>query len=301
MKVLKEILVVILSIVSFISLVTYLFLFSTQNILSKKNITNLIEHVEIKEVVGEESITELNKALKESGLPENFAEDILNNKEFKGIVGEYASDVFSSILFSDEAVTIDANDFASDMNEIVDIVAKEAKNNGVKIDEKDLKKAHEEINKNGEQIVSEVNRMIVEAKESIEKDPENQDLAVVLSTTKNTYNNKNIYLIISIVCIVLSILLKIKNFAFISYLRNIGITFGILLALIGLSFNGIIDFIKASIDENIDMIEMAIKTIPDTFLVTGGCFIIVGIICLVGYIFIKKNDNKKVESENVTN
>lgn len=289
MKVLKEIVIVILSIVSFVCLVGYLFLFSTQNIISAQNVAKAIEHVEIKELIGDEGVAELDKSLKESGLPEGMAENILDNKELKSIIGEYTSDIFSSILLSDEVTTIDSKKVAKDLNNIVDIVVKEARKNGMEISNEDVAKAHEEINNNSEQIVSDVNKSIIDAKETIENDPENEYLAKALKKARVAYRNKNVYLIVSIVCVVIACLLKIKEYEFVPYLRNIGLTFGILLVMIGSSFAAIIDVIKVSIGEYEDVLGGFVKSVPNTFLLTGLLCIAIGIICLVGYIYIKKN------------
>ena len=296
MKALKEILIVILSIVAFVSMLGFLFLFSTQNIISKQNVANVVERVEIKGLIGEEGITELDESLKESGLPEGMAEDILDNKEFKRIVGEYTSEIFNSILLSEEVTTIDSKEFAKDLNDIVDIVVKEARNSGVEIEDKDIKSAHEEITKNSEEIVSEVNNSIIEAKKSIEENPDS--IAAALKTVRRAYKNKLIYLVVTITCIVISCLLKIKNFEFVSYLRNIGLTYGIILIMIGSSIKTIVDAVKVNIGEYEDIISGVVTTVPNTFLVTGVTSLVIGISCLIGYIYIKKNNANKVAIEN---
>lgn len=292
MKVLKEILVVLLSIVSYVFLFGYLFLIGTQNIISKDNIAKLFEHVEIKEIIGEEEFNELNNSFIESGLPDGMVEDILDNKEFKEFVGKYTSDIFSSVLLSDEVILVDAEEVTKDLNNVLDIVIKEAKNNGVEISDSEIKQAHEELNNNIDSLVEDINNNIKDAKREVENSAEDEQVVEMLNVVRNTYKHKTIYLVISVVCIIVSCILKANKLAIASYMRSIGLAFGILLLVIGGALTAIIDLIASSLEEYGSVVSASLKTISNTYLIGGIACLVIGIISIVGIIYIKKQKSE---------
>lgn len=289
MRVLKEIFVVLLVIISFLLLSTYITLANTSMIISKENMKNISNDLKINSLIDEDTKKELNSSLVKYGLSENYLDKILNNNELKEEVFDILSDTINSFLEDGTIPDINSNKLNIALNNCIDIVVNEARNDGVKINEKEIKSIKQEITNNIDEVTAEINKVKDEFTKSLEEDAEMRNINYFITSTRKVYSNKYWYLIGALVCIMIAVLLKIKEFKFIGLLKNIGIVFGIIYLIFGGLFNIIFKLLSSTIPEVATLLNASLAIISKTYFITGIVLFIIGIILAIVYKIIKKN------------
>jgi hypothetical protein len=300
MKFLKNMLTILLSILAFLSLSMFILLESTVNLTSKKNISNIVSLVSLEDIVDDDTYNSISDALDDAGLSSEYVDDILKNDDIKDIVSEYISDSAESLITDGELPEMDKDKLQSTIINAIDSVASDARDNGVNISDEDINKVKDEVNSNIDVLVDEFNEQSKKFSDELKNGTDYQYMNKILGIVRILYNNRYLYLVCSVVCIILIALINIKNYAYISVLSSIFMVYGFFNLVVGIGLMITFNLLTSTYADITSLIA-CLNSVPSTYLIYGISLLLCGIVLLLVKIIINKNIKNKVNKDVVIN
>ncbi|MDE6141622.1 MAG: hypothetical protein K2G03_03370, partial [Bacilli bacterium] len=246
---------------------------STEFLIKEDLVKQLVVDVDIVNLVGEESFTEINNLLEDSGIPKEYVNYVIENKEVKEYLGEYASDAINYVLNQDTMPQIEAKELTYLLINSFDSVVEDVNSNKINIDkkvsDKDIEKVHNTINKYVPKIIEEIPDVQKLVEDELNDSEEYQstrrqieEFTNIIAQIKKGYSYKYLFIVFSIVGLLLMVLIKFKSSKLLNWLRAPFFTAGLVYVLLIIEssyfmktfFPTSLSFLKGFIDNNMNRI-----------------------------------------------
>lgn len=262
---------VILSWCIAIFLITLTALNSTEFLIKEDLVKQFVIDVDLSNLVGEESFSEINDLLEDSGVPKEYVNYVIENKEIKEYLGEYASDAINYVLYQENMPKLEAKELTELLINSFDSVVEDVNNNKINIDKKvsesDIKKVHSTINKYVPKIIEEIPDVQKLVEDELKDNTEYQntrsqieDFTKIINQIKKGYSYKYLLIIFSIVGILLMVLIKFRSSKMLNWIRTPFFTAGLVYVILIIEssffikqfFPESLSFLKVFIDNNMN-------------------------------------------------
>ena len=225
--------------------------------------------VDIANLVGEDSFKEINDLLEDSGIPKEYVNQVIENKEIKEYFGEYASDAVNYVLYQEKIPTIEEKELTDMLIKSFDKVVEEVNNTDKKISDQDIKKVHSTINKYVPKIIKEIPNAQELIDEELKDNAEYQNtrkeiekITEVIDNVKKAYEYKYVLVILAVVGLALMLLIKFKSSKLFNWLRSPFFTAGLIFVLLIVEattlmkhfFPSQLSFLRVFIDNNLNQL-----------------------------------------------
>lgn len=286
---------------------------STEFLIKEDMVKQLVVDVDVANLVGEESFSEITDLLEDSGIPKEYTNYVIENKEIKEYLGEYASDAVDYVLYQGELPKIEANELTELLISSFDAIVEDVNNNKINIDkkvsDKEIKKVHDTINKYVPKIIKEIPDIqeLVDEELKDNQDYQNtrrqiEDFTRVIEEIKKGYSYKYMLIIFSIVGLLLMLLIKFKSSKLLNWLRAPFFTAGLVYVLLIIEssylvkhfFPESLSFLKVFIDNNMNRLVSVWKR---DAIIYFSIFVILFALKIVLSIIKNKKENKLFELE----
>ena len=310
LNLIKTTISLILGIVSFIFIILYTMLNTTENLISKENIVNTIKNIDIVEIIGEDNKQEVYAILEKAEIPTEYIDVMLEDEKLKETVGEYVALSFEYVLSDKEIPAIDEEELTNALLESFDKVIDEAENHQIEVSTYLSTKDQELIREKIKYYVPEVVAQIPAAQEFIENQisqDENlleaqrklEEFNQMIDKIQVIYSYKNMLLIGALLPLLFIIFMKYKKFNFIKWLSFPFVFAAGFLKLIHMFIPYVIDNeLSTEASEILHIIEPSIETflsgINQAFtncLIVGILFIIIQVVVSL---YLKKREKEKI-------
>lgn len=229
-KLLKNILLFILIIITTISIFVYIMLDTTKSLLTKESITNLLKQVDMTELIGNEVEDKIYEVLEKTGMPKEYADYVLQNDEFKEYVSTYVVEGVDYIINDKSLPTLDVKETNDTLISSFYQVIDEAKKNNIDVEkyltEEDQQKIVTKITEYTPEIISKIPEVETIVKNKLNNNEQYQEIInqikTIQSQLEKIYSYQPLLLILIIIEFVIIIVLNIKK-AF----KNVAFPFGL--------------------------------------------------------------------------
>ncbi len=308
-KIISFVLVIILVVVSFISMVLLAAINSTEEYLSRENITQTIKQLDFKAIVGEKVNNELNKVLEETGLPREYVDKVLESEKVKEYLGNYVSSGVEYILYDKEIKLPNTDEISNIIIDSFDYVVNEAKNNNINVDKylsiEDQDKIKKEIKSKSSQIAEKIpdaetllENVIMQNEETAKAKEKLDEVREVIDKIQIVFKYKFILYIVIVVSLALVVLLRIKHLRFIKFLMiPFALTGGSLFAL----YKGLPILFNKYYPEELNMIksyiESSLQGVYATIKLYSVICLVILILLIIAQIIVSIYYHKKEDKE----
>ncbi len=305
-----NIIVMILIITSCISLLTFTFLSSTKDIISKETIVELVKEIDFIELMGEKAYNEIVSILEQIGIPSDYIDYILENESLKEYMGNYIAEEVSSILYDKELPVISEQELANLLSNGLDQVVIELENQQIEVStyltEERQEQIHEKIKIYVPEIVAkipEVERLIetkISGKEEVQEGKRKlEQLREINKKVQFVYQMQPTIFLLSILQFALIVVCRRKRFRFIKWVCLSFLLTSIILGLLSKKVPALIqqhypeeiEFIKTFIDNTCNSIFEVWKQNAQIYFIIAISLIILQIIVI--FFSIYKNRRQK--------
>ncbi len=266
-----SLLCIIISWIVVVSLTALTMMNSTEFLVNDDIVKNLIMDVDIKHLVGEDSFKEINDLLEDSGIPKEYVDYVIEDKDIKEYLGTYASKAVDYVLYEKDLPVVDEKELTNLLINSFDKVVADVNSNKLDIDkkvsDKDIKKVHNTINKYVPKIVKQIPEVenLVDDKLENNKDYKQtreriDEFTKIIEEVKKSYNYKYVLIITVIVGLALITLIKFKSPRLINWLWSPFVTTFVLCLFLIFEFKTLmnyffpaeLEFLRTFIDNNIN-------------------------------------------------
>lgn len=295
-KTITGIIAVLLCVVIFVLQIGIHTFIDTKTYLSKESIISVTKNIDLDILLKDEDgkktelAEEIYDSIKESDIPTEAIDKVLESKSLREIVGGYIGSSIESILYNTEVEKPTVDDLVKLVEDNMDLIEEISKEQGVTITEEDKKELISEVRKNAPELIEELPDITEELKSE-----DNE----VLDIIQEVYKTK--YLLLAFGAIIILVgLIALLRFNKISWMMWLSIpTMIAAIIMIVLSFSPplLITLLKsADISKNI--LDLIVNNILNglftRFLISGLIGLAISIALIVFY---KKIRNKQLDDD----
>lgn len=112
----SHILVLILTLTTWISLLLLTLIGSTQTLFSRENVIELVKQTNMKDLMGSQIEREINQLLEQTGIPSEYVSYVFNHEEVKTYIGTYLADGIDSLLYQNTSPVLSEETFSTTLS-----------------------------------------------------------------------------------------------------------------------------------------------------------------------------------------
>lgn len=225
----RQITILIIVIFLFISLLFLSFLNSTQNLISKENIIEMVKKIDFQELLGKEAKEKIYETLEQTGIPTEYVDSVLEDEQLKEYMGIYVAEGIEYLIYEEKKPSLSASEMTLLLSNSFDRVILELETEGIDISEYFGKQEQEQIHQKIEYYVPEVMEHIPEAEAFIEQKIEENgtlqegekklaEFRRLIHDIQLVYEFKPLLSVAILIQIGFIVILKIRHFRFIKWL-----------------------------------------------------------------------------------
>ncbi|MDE5539537.1 MAG: hypothetical protein K2J20_03525 [Bacilli bacterium] len=315
-RIISTILVVILSLLSTVSLLSFTMLNSTEDFLSTDFVKEVVKNVDFNELMGDKVEQEVEVLLEKTGIPKEYVNEVLESEELKEYMGTYISESLDYVLYGKELPTITGSELSNVLSNSFNQVITELEKNNINVSEhlskEQQEKIHEQINVYAPQIAEKIPDAEAFVKDKISNTSEYQEMQKaideynnLMAKVKQIYSYKFAVLIATIVMLCLIVLLKLKKLRFIKFLCIPFLLCAISLKVILVKmpfyvkayYPAELNFIKTFVDNTLASIYKIWSQYANVYLIITILLIVAQIIVIIIRMIKKNKNNPKLDEE----
>lgn len=260
----------------FFILIIYLGLNTFTRVVNTENVIKIVVSLDIKDVMGEDFIYSLYEDFDENKVDRNIIEGIINDKDFKTLIGKILGNTIEVVLYDKDEPVITVNEIIYVVDKHIDKIS------GVNLTSDERSKILEDVKVEAQEMI---NSLSIE--ESLREELTEEDILLIRFIFGKTLQTFLLILSLLIIGIIALCRWSIYRFAIWTGVTTTVVGGSFIILCYGLSN---LLLIQNYIDIAPSILEVLNKYVLSTILNTGMMTLVIGIIQIIYYYVMKKRE-----------